>query len=89
MAALKNFDIPSEILNIDKDDNSELLRKIEQSTRTRSSQMKYIRAYTTMIYLEEAEQSQFLLQFNAKHLRISHNTGRIFSIKNDVSTCVL
>lgn len=89
MAVLKNFDIPSEILNIDKDDNSELLRKIEQSTRTRLSQMKYIRAYTTMIHLEEAEQSQVLRQFNVKNLRISHNTGRIFSIKNDVSTCVV
>lgn len=84
MATLEPFDVPTEILNIALGENDLLLREIERMPY-RSEQMQYIRAYSTMIHLEEAEHSQSLLQFNRKNIHISHNGGRIFCINNDVS----
>lgn len=85
MATLEPFDVPTEILNIALGENDLLLREIERMPHIRSEQMQYIKAYSTMIHLEEAEHSQFLLQFNHKNVHISHNDGRIFCINNDVS----
>lgn len=51
----------------------------------RRSQSNYINAYSTMIYLEEAAQTQFLAQFNAKDVTLQYSgNGRDFSIKKNV-----
>lgn len=86
MAALKDFKVPADILKMKEDDHVPLLKKIEESTENRSSQEMYIRAYTTMIHLEETEQTQFIFQFNTKNIRIFYDSNRIFFIKNDVNT---
>lgn len=85
MVALKPYDVPADILNVEMGENDTFLEAMKGMAQTRSNQTDYVKAYSTMIYLEEAAQSLGLLEFNQTSLRLSRDAGHMFLIKNDVS----
>lgn len=85
MAPLQLFEVPANILSIERGDAT-LDKTIKNLSQSRQNETDYITMYTMMVHLEEAAQSQFLLQFNQKNIRLSYSgEHRVFRIKNDVS----
>lgn len=93
MCELKRSDVPDEILSIEQgnsafDDDDippELANLMDKKPLCRSNQRDYIKAYTTMVHLEEAAQSEFIAQFNTENVRLMRsNSEREFRIRNSV-----
>lgn len=83
---MKPYDVPAEYFTTDKAVPAQIKDLLALSRTFRSSQSRYIDAFTAMIYLEEAEQSKFLAQFNAKNVTLQYlGSGREFSIQKNVN----
>lgn len=97
MYDLESSEVPAEILSIDQgngafsDDNPpEIERLLDKKLLSRSNSKDYYEAYTTMIHLEEAAQSEFISQFNTKNIRLRYtDESRQFCIRNDVSLNIM
>lgn len=90
MTALKEYAVPPEIATIEQNADdpqaaSDWLSMLLKLQRNRTDADKYFEAYTKMIYLEEAKQSQFLTQFNAENIHFEYS-GDEFRFKNNVIT---
>lgn len=91
MVPLKEYAVPPKIVNIAQNVNedpqakSDFLSMLLELQRNRTDANKYFEAYSTMIYLEEAEQSQFLTQFNAKNIQFEYTGGVELRFKNNVT----
>lgn len=91
MKPLKEYAVPPEIANIEQNANddqqakSDWLSMLLKLTPNRTDANKYFEAFTTMIHLEEAKQSQFLSQFNAENIQLEYLGGDEFRFKEDVT----
>lgn len=73
-------------LNDNPQANSDwLLTKVLDLKRIRTDADKYFETYATMIYLEEAKQSQFLTQLNTENLQFEYSGGDEFRLRNNVT----
>lgn len=94
MCILKAHDLPNEILEIEQNNkllgtvtSKEIAAQFKQSALDTANESGYVKAFTKMLQFEEAAQSQYLIQFNTKELRLSRSNSdseREFCIKNDV-----
>lgn len=61
----------------------------KNGSKARTSEMRYVNAFKTMIWLEEIEQTEFLKQFKQNDIQLIENSDQkvvnIFRLKNDVS----
>lgn len=87
MAPSQSYDVPDEFLNLEQkgrpfDAVSQLTKLLKLN---RSHESKYIEVFRTMIYLEEASQSHFMLKFNQKDIKLQYSGNeREFLIKCEV-----
>lgn len=94
MCALREYDVPVEITEIEQNKNrldgvkpNRIEAMFEQSSIDKTTENGYVKAFTKMIEFEEAAQSQFLVQFNTKNIQLSHsesNAKQELYIKNNV-----
>ncbi|XP_055301201.1 putative helicase mov-10-B.1 isoform X2 [Sitodiplosis mosellana] len=86
MEQLKNYPIPGNILNIQKDEDTpqEMLDDINTSIAQKSSfrnELKlYIEAYNMMVFFEEAVDELKIRQYDRKRLKLSHTGGKEYCI---------
>lgn len=81
MGCLKMYEVPPEFTSIEQGVAPHFMDLLRARPRYRRSQMEYIRAYSAMIYLEEAAQTQFLAQFNVTGIQIQYSgKGRDFTM---------
>lgn len=96
---LDDFEVPEIISEIDQSsfNNVDLNKLNELITQKKSFIRKCLERYQTMIYLEEAAQSQYLAQFNEKNINIQITEIKCddengeqfkFEIRIDVSSIV-
>lgn len=61
----------------------------KNGSKVRTTEMRYVNAFKTMIWLEEKAQSDFLKQFKQDDIKLINNPDcclvNIFLLKNDVS----
>lgn len=97
MCTLQEYEVPREILHIERSKNllggttsKEMAAKLEQkSTMDKSTEKGYVNAFTWMLQFEEAAQSQYVVQFNVKDIRVKRSDSdseREFCIKHEVSS---
>lgn len=90
LVSLPAYEIPSVILDIEESDDpvqktSSLPIFQGKYSDFRRNETKYIEAYKTMVYFEEAAQSNFVKQFNQENIQLKYTgEGRIFYIRIDV-----
>lgn len=99
MCTLKEYGLPTDVLEIEKNKkflggatSKEIAAQFGLSTLDKSTESGYLRAFTKMLQFEEAAQSQFVSQFNAKGIQLTHpnsESEREFCIKNDVSMAIM
>lgn len=96
MCVLKDYEVPKKVLNIETNQDhlneisSEFDELLQLKSVYRSDESNYYRAYNMMIYLEEASQSSYLMQFNQKNIQLSYSgSEHEFLIKNEVSLLCL
>lgn len=93
MCLLKGYDVPQEIIKMEASKHllggvnprhmEEILDRLKLN---KDSEDGYFKAYTKMIHFEEAAQSQFLMQFNTKHIQINLSEDeKEFRIKIEVN----
>lgn len=93
MSMLQPYDVPEAIVKIEQCQSSfggdiapELSKLFEFKSHFRTNEKIYAKAYTTMVQLEEASQSNFLIQFNHQNIKLAYSgEEREFHIKNEVS----
>lgn len=96
MCTLQEYEVPREILQIERSKHllggttsKEIAAKLGQtSTMDKSIERGYANAFTKMLQFEEAAQSQYVIQFNAKEIRLKRSDSdseREFCIKHEVS----
>lgn len=99
MCTLKEYGLPAEIMRIEQSSrllggttSKEIVAKFGPLMLDKSIESGYLKAFQTMLQFEEAAQSQFLVQFNTKEIKLSRSDSgseREFCIKNDVSVANL
>lgn len=98
MCTLEEYGVPFEISEIVRNKKllggtmpKEILAKFGQSSMLdKSIESGYVNAFKKMLQFEEAAQSQYLIQFNAKNIQLKRSDSdseREFCIKNDVRKC--
>lgn len=94
MSQLPAYEVPSEISKIEQnqlgsfggDIAPELSALLKRKSQFRTNEANYAKAYATMVQLEEASQSTYLVQFNQQNIKLSYSgEEREFLIKSEVS----
>lgn len=88
MENLRPYKIPANIQNVEYQNNIHDFNDLEKLVaQSRMSSDMYFSAFTAMIHLEEASESQRISKFNFENVRIDleSNADRTFKIKYDVS----
>lgn len=89
MRTLKDYNLPDAMLDIERKlTPKQIASLVEESSPAalKSSETNYVNAFRKMLHFEEACESQFLLQFNTRNIRLKNVCGREYCIRNDVST---
>lgn len=78
---LPSYEIPLDMIKIENRKSSEKCVSTLQNWKNdlsdnRMNESKYIEAYKTMIYFEEASEARILEQFNQKNIRIKFTGER-------------
>lgn len=86
MRSLKDYNVPEAISGIEcKLTSQEIAILVEGSIALESSEQHYVKAFTKMLHFEEAAESRFLIQFNAKNIRLRNVRDFEYCIPIDVS----
>lgn len=88
LAPLKDYPIPRELETIEQESSKEAKDRwfdiFVKFGRNRNDAEKYFESYSTMIYLEEAQQSQFLAQFKVTNIKLEWAENNQYRFKNSV-----
>lgn len=86
MRSLKDYNLPEAILRLEqKLTPQEIAVLVDGSVALESSEENYVKAFTKMLHFEEAAESRFLIQFNARSIRVRNVRDREYCIPIDVS----
>lgn len=85
---LKEYPVPAELESLEQNtsaqENDDWVSMLLKLSRNRTNEEKYFEAYTTMIHLEEAAQSKFLIQFKTTKIRLELSDKNEFCFANNV-----
>lgn len=86
MRSLKDYNVPADMLCIEqKLKPNEIAALVDGTTQLESNEDCYVNAFRKMLHFEEVAESRFLIQFNAKNIRLRCVRDRQYCIPIDVS----
>lgn len=89
MCSLNDHKVPPEMLCIEqKLKPIEIAALVDGTTQLESSEEGYVKTFTKMLHFEEVAESRFLIQFNAKNMRLRCVVDHQYCIPIEVSECV-
>lgn len=89
MRSLKDYNLPDEISGIEEKLTSQQIALLaDGSTALESNEEHYVKAFRKMLHFEEAAESRFLIQFNAKRIHVRNVSDRQYCIPIEVRNTI-
>lgn len=89
---MRPYDIPYDIRNLESGTDKKKMQSLEEMVGlARSDEESYLSLRTSMVYLEEANESSHLSKYNLENVRLTLHSqkDKVFRIEYDVSYIIL